>query len=61
MMPLISLDAIAGKEKVRKRENVEVNVCSEEENRIWHTVELTVSSRWLASCYPLPTHNPGLL
>lgn len=56
----MSLDAIAGRGKVRKRENVEVNVFTEEENRIWQTVELTVFSRWFASCYPLPTHNPAL-
>lgn len=61
MMPLISLDARAGRGKGRKREDVEVNVFTEKENRIWQTVELTVFSRWLASCYPLPTHNPGQL
>lgn len=54
----MSLDARAGRGKVRKRENVEL---IEEENKIWQTVELTVFGGWLASCNPLPTHNPGLL
>lgn len=47
MMPLISLDAIAGRGKGRKREDVEVNVFTEKENTMWQTVKKTQCGKQL--------------